>query len=82
MGVELHIHVHPDAEDVIDIIEHFPLEDGQTVAAQSNTLIIIDLGQANDTSYVQEWYLNGHEGVSSFYIVDDDPASSTIYPEE
>ena len=82
MGAELHIHVHQDAEDVTDIVENFPLEDGQNIIAQSNALIIIDLGEADDTNYVQEWYLNGHEGVSSFYIVDDDPAASTIYPEE
>jgi hypothetical protein len=82
MGAELHIHVHQDAEDVSDIVDNFPLEEGQTIIAQNNALIIIDLGEANDTSYVQEWYLNGHEGVASFYIVDDDPAVSTIYPEE
>jgi len=82
MSAELHIHVHPDAEDVTDIIDTFPFEEGQSIVAQSRELIIVDLGEASDTSYVQEWFLNGHDGVASFYIVDDDPAANTLYPEE
>jgi hypothetical protein len=82
LGVELHIHIHQDTEDVTDIIANFPFENGQKIAAQSEQLVIIDLAEADDTSYVQEWYLNGHEGVASFYIVDDDPGANLIYPEE
>lgn len=82
MGAELHIHTHQDAEDSSDIIENFPFEDGQLIVAQNNELIIIDLGEADDTSSVQEWYLNRHEGVASFYMVDDDPGANLIYPEE
>lgn len=72
MAVELHIHIHHDADDVNEIAGNFPFEQGQRVAAISGELIIIDLGSADDTNYVQEWYLNGHDGVASFYIVDDD----------
>jgi hypothetical protein len=82
LSSDLHIHVRQDAEDVTDITDNFPYEQGQTIIAQSRELIIIDLGDADDTSYVQEWYLNGHEAVSSFYIVDDDPSTNTIFPEE
>ena len=82
MSAELHILVHQDAEDVTDVIDNFPLEEGQMIIAQSNELIIVDMGEADDTSYVQEWFLNGHEGVASFYIVDDNPSADPIYPEE
>lgn len=82
MSAELHIHVQQDAEEINDITDNFPFEAGQSVIAQNSELIIIGLGEADDTSYVQEWFLNGHEGVSSFYIVDDDPAANPIYPED
>lgn len=82
MNVELHILIHRDAEDVNEIGESFPFEAGQQVVALNNELIIIDLGSADDTNYVQEWYLNGHDGVASFYIVDDGPPSGPGEPEE
>ncbi len=72
MGVELHINVRPDAEDPYDIIEGFPFEEGQSVLASNAQLIIVDLGEADDTNYVQDWYLNEHEGVNSFFILDDE----------
>ena len=72
MPAELHIHIHPSAEDPEEVISAFPFEAGQSVIAQSGMLVIIDLAGADDTSTPQEWYLNGHEGVYSFYIVDDD----------
>lgn len=78
MAAELHIIVHPDIDDVEDIIERFPFEPGQSLLASSINLLIIDLAGADDTTYVQDWFLNAHDGVSSFYIVDDEvPAEST-----
>ena len=72
MPPELHIHIHPSTPDPEDVISAFPFEDGQSVIAQAGMIVMIDLAGADDTSTAQEWYLNGHEGVYSFYIVDDD----------
>lgn len=72
MAAELHIIVHPDIDDVEDIIERFPYEPGQSLLASSINLLVIDLAGADDTTYVQDWFLNAHDGVSSFYIVDDE----------
>ena len=77
MSAELHIRVHIDAEDVTDISDNFPYEPGQTLAGLSNELIVIDLAGANDTTYVQDWFLNSHDSVASFYIVDDEAQDAT-----
>lgn len=74
MPAELHITLHPEAEDPEDVWGEFPFEPGQKVLAQSRGLIIIDLAGADDTTPVQDWYLNEHDEVFSFYIVDDSPA--------
>lgn len=72
MPAELHIRVRPDTEDQSSISDSFPFEAGQHVILNSMELIVIDLGAAQDTTYVQDWFLNGHEGVASYFIVDDD----------
>jgi hypothetical protein len=72
MPAELHIRVHPEADDPGSIVEQFPFEPNQSVMIQSMDLIIIDLAGADDTTYVQDWFLNSHDGVYSFYIVSDE----------
>lgn len=72
MSAELHIRVHSDAEDPATIVETFPFEPGQSLIAQSMELIIIDLGNADDTTYVQDWFLNSHDGVASFFVIGDE----------
>lgn len=83
MPAELHIRVHPDAEDPGNIIEQFPFEIGQHVILQSMELIVIDLGDVDDTNYLQDWYLNALDGVASFFVVDDeDPEDAPKLGEE
>ncbi len=72
MGIELHIRIHEDAiEPPDEILKDFPFEEGQSIVSYQAGIIIIDLGEAEDTSYVQEWYLNSHDSVFSFFIVED-----------
>ncbi len=72
MNNELHIHIRPGVTDPPDeILADFPFEPGQSIVTFSSGVIIIDLGEADDTNTVQEWYLNSHEDVQSFYIVED-----------
>ncbi len=73
MTAELHIQLHPEAEDPEDVTADFPFEPGQTVLTQSRALIIIDLDGEDDTTPVQDWYLNEHDEVFSFYVVGDEP---------
>ena len=72
MAAELHIRVHPDAEDPASIMDQFPFEAGQQVILQSMELIVVDLGAASDSTYVQDWYLNNHDGVATFFVVSDE----------
>lgn len=72
MGVELHIRLHPDAIDPAeDILVDFPFEPGQSIISHTGGLVIIDLAENQDTNYIQDWYLNGHEDVMSYYILDE-----------
>jgi hypothetical protein len=72
MSNELHIHIRPGITDPPEeILADFPYEDGQSIATFAGGVIIIDLGEAEDTNYVQDWYLNSHEDVQSFYIVEE-----------
>ena len=72
MPAELHIRVHPDAEDPASIMDQFPFEAGQQIILQSMELIVVDLGAASDSTYVQDWYLNNHDGVATFFVVSDE----------
>lgn len=74
MGAELHIRVQAQAGDLSSILDQFPFEAGQQVILQNLELIMIDLGNADDTTYVQEWFLNSHDDVLSFYVVSDEEA--------
>ncbi len=72
MTTELHIHVRPDVtEPPEEMLADFPFEPGQSIITFAGGVIIVDLGEANDTNYVQDWFLNSHEDVQSFYIVED-----------
>lgn len=72
MSNELYIHLHPDVKGAPDdILADFPFEPGQAVLSFTGEIIIVGLGDAEDTSYVQEWYLNGNDDIQSFYIVED-----------
>ncbi len=72
MTTELHIHVRPDMTGPPEeMLADFPFEPGQSITTFAGGVIIVDLGEADDTNYVQEWFLNSHEDVMSFYIVED-----------
>jgi len=83
MSAELHIRLHEDVEDPLDVVAGFPFEAGQNVIAQNRELIVIDLGKEEDSTPVQDWYLNAHDDVFSFYVVsDDDEAAEDEPPDE
>lgn len=72
MGVELHIQLKPGVfGEPDDIVGDFPYEEGQSIVSFAAGVIIIDLAEADDTNYVQDWYLNSNEDVTSYYIVED-----------
>lgn len=72
MNNELHIQLKPDVTiPMEDLFADFPFEAGQSIRAISEGVIIIDLGEIDDTNYVQDWYLNNNDDVLSFYIVED-----------
>lgn len=72
MGAELHIQIHPDViASAEDILDNFPFDPGQSILTFAGGTIIVDLGAEQDTNYIQDWYLNSHEDVMSFYIVDE-----------
>jgi hypothetical protein len=71
MGIELYIHIHPDVTGAAeDILEDFPYEPGQTIVSFTGGIIVIDLQEAEDTNYLQDWYLNSNDDVQSFYVVE------------
>lgn len=71
MSNELHIHVRPGVvAEPEDLLSGFPFEEGQSIVTFSGDLIIVDLGDADDTNYVQDWYLNSSDDVMSFYVVE------------
>ncbi len=72
MTNELHVHIRQGVNDLPeDILADFPFEEGQSILTYSSGVIVIDLGNAEDTNYVQDWYLNSNDDVQSFYIVED-----------
>jgi len=71
MSSELHIRISEDAIETPDeILSEFPFEEGQAIVSFQAGLIIVDLGEADDTTYLQDWYLNSYDLVLSFFIVD------------
>lgn len=72
MSAELHIELKPDViGSPEDILDEFPFGEGQSIVSSGNGMIIINLGDAEDTNYVQDWYLNENDDVFSFYVVAD-----------
>lgn len=72
MSNELYIHLHPDVKGAAeDILADFPFEPGQSILSFTGEIIIVGLGDSEDTSYVQDWYLNSNDDIQSFYIVED-----------
>ncbi len=72
MSAELHIQIKPGVfGEPDDIVGDFPYEEGQSIVSFAAGVIIIDLASADDTNYVQDWFLNSNEEVASYYIVAD-----------
>lgn len=72
MGSELHIQFHSDAINSFhDILANFPFEPGQSIISISENLVIIDLGQNEDTNDIQDWFLNRLDEVFSYFILGD-----------
>lgn len=72
MSTELHIHIREDSlETPDDLLAGFPFEDGQSIVSASGGIVVIDLADAADTNYVQDWFLNSLDDVSSFFVVED-----------
>lgn len=72
MSSELHIRLHEDVNELPDeILGSFPFEEGQAIVSFQAGIIVVDLGTADDTTYVQDWYLNSHDSVLSFYVVEE-----------
>lgn len=70
MGTELHIRLHSDVFDSpTDLLSDFPFEPGQSILSAVGDLVIIDLADFEDTTDIQEWYLNRLDEVFSFYVV-------------
>jgi hypothetical protein len=73
MTYELHIEIRPGVTDPPEeLLADFSFEPGQSILTFANGVIIIDMGDVEDTTTAQEWYLNNHEDVQSFYVVEDD----------
>lgn len=73
MNNELHIQLKPDAAAGLDdFLDGFPYAAGQSLQIVGNGVVMIDMGDAQDTTLEQEWYLNRSEDVASFYVVGDD----------
>lgn len=71
MGAELHIRLHSDSVTPADeILSSFPFDPGQAVVSYLGDIIVVDLADSEDTNYIQEWFLNSHDDVMSFYVVD------------
>lgn len=72
MGTELHVHLHEDVIDSPeDILADFPFEPGQSIISVQRNLVIIGLGSYDDTTTIQDWYLNRLDEVFSYYVVGD-----------
>ena len=72
MSNELHIRLH---EDVVisphDVLDGFPLEENQRIISFVGGVIVVDLAGADDTTYLQDWFLNNNDAVYSYFIVEE-----------
>jgi hypothetical protein len=72
MSVELHVQINPGSVgEPEELLAGFPFEPGQSIVTYAGGIIVIDLAGADDTTYVQDWYLNSNDDVFSFYVVED-----------
>jgi hypothetical protein len=72
MTNELYIHIRPEAvKDPEELLANFPYESGQSIISATAGVIIITLGDSEDSTDTQDWYLNSHDDVVSFYVVED-----------
>jgi hypothetical protein len=72
MRTELHIRMHPEIVDPADeILSDFPLEEGQSIVSILGDLVVVDLGDQEDTNDIQDWFLNSLDDVLSFFVVGD-----------
>jgi hypothetical protein len=72
MSTELHIHIQEGTfESPEDLLAEFPFEGGQSIVSYVGGVVVIDMAGAEDTSYVQDWFLNDLDEVSSYYVVED-----------
>lgn len=72
MSAQLHIELKPDVVDPAEeVLEGFPFDLDQTILSHSGGIIIVDLAAADDTNYVQDWYLNENDDVLGFFVVED-----------
>ena len=70
MANELHIHIRTGVvAEPEDLLDSFPFEEGQSIMTFTGDLIVVDLGEADDTNYIQDWFLNSSDDVQSYYIV-------------
>jgi hypothetical protein len=70
MTAELHIRLHVDVIDAPDVIlGDFPFEPGQAILSYMSDLVVVDLGEFDDTNPIQDWFLNSLDEVMSFYVV-------------
>ena len=72
MSTELHIRIREDVlESPEDLLTDFPFEDGQSIVSYVGGVLVVNLAGADDTTYVQDWYLNSNEDILSYYVVED-----------
>lgn len=72
MQNELHIQLKPDVFELPeDILATFPFLPGQSIVSASGGIVIVSLGDEDDTNYEQDWYLNSSDAVLSYYVVED-----------
>lgn len=72
MNNELHVQIRPGTMiDPEEFFADFPFEEGQSIVNIIGGVLVIDLGSAEDTNYVQDWYLNNHEDVQSYFVLED-----------
>lgn len=72
MQNELHIQLKPDVFELPeDILANFPYLPGQSIIKASSSLVVVSLGDEDDTNYEQDWYLNSSEAVESYFVLGD-----------
>lgn len=72
MNNELHIELKPDViETPEDLFMDFPYQPGQSIISFAGNMVIINLGEEDDTTTAQDWFLNENDAVMSYYVLED-----------